>query len=152
VGAATQTNLGGHLALPQDFADMLGWRAQADSVAAVVATLTPGERERTMLYGDNYGEAGALDLYGRRLGLPPVVSQAGSFYFFGPGTRNAEFIVTLGVDPPDAADARCAALEVKSRVKNPWGVEEEQDVPVMLCRGPGVTLQEIWKQVGGPGQ
>lgn len=144
VSAATQTNMGGQLSLPQDYADMLGWREKVEAVAAVVATLTPAERERTVLYGDNYGQAGALDLYGRRLGLPPVVSQAGSFFFFGPGTRAADVIVTLGVEPDDAQDARCATLDVKARVQNRWGVEEERDVPIMLCRSPGVSLQELW--------
>jgi len=144
ITAATQTNTGGQLSLPQDYADMLGWREKAEAVAAVVATLEPDERERTVLYGANYGQAGALDLYGRRLGLPPVVSKAGSFYFFGPGKRDAEAIVTLGVEPDDAADARCATLDVKARVQNRWGVEEEQTVSILLCRRPGVTLRELW--------
>ena len=110
----------------------------------VVATLSPAQRERTVLYGANYGQAGALDLYGRRLGLPPVVSQAGSFFFFGPGERLAEVIVTLGVQPDDAADARCASLEPGPRVSNPWGVEEEREVPILICRSPDVSLQELW--------
>jgi hypothetical protein len=144
VTAATQTNLGGHLALPQDFADMLGWKEKVDSVARVVAALTPDEASRTVLYGANYGQAGALDLYGRRMGLPPAVSMAGSFYFFGPGSRVAETIVTLGVERDDAANARCATLDQVSRVRNPWGVEEEQDLPILICRNPAAPLQTIW--------
>jgi len=119
-------------------------RSQFPRSAAAVATLEPAERERTVLYGANYGQAGALDLYGRRLGLPLVVSKAGSFFFFGPGKREAEAIVTLGVEPNDAEDARCASLDVKARVQNRWGVDEERDVPILLCRKPGRTLQELW--------
>jgi 4-amino-4-deoxy-L-arabinose transferase-like glycosyltransferase len=142
--AATRTNTGGRLPLPQDYADMLGWREKADAVAGVVATLTPAERERTVLYGDNYGQAGALDLYGRRLGLPPVVSLTGSFYYFGPGERTAGVILALGVEPAEVETVRCGSLEVGPRVSNPWGVEEEQDVPIVVCREPDITLRELW--------
>jgi hypothetical protein len=33
-----------------------------------------------------------------------------------------------------------------ARVTNPWGVEEEQDVPLVVCREPGMTLQELWRR------
>jgi len=144
VTAATQTNRGGQLPLPQDYADMLGWREKAETVAQVVATLTPEERDRAVLYGRNYGQAGALDLYGRRLGLPPVVSLAGSFYGFGPGERPGEILVLLGVEPDQLGDVHCASLESAARVTNPWGVEEEQNVPVLVCREPNTTLQDLW--------
>jgi len=146
LAAATQTNRGGQLPLPQDYADMLGWREKAEAVASVVATLTPEERERAVLYGRNYGQAGALDLYGRRLGLPPVVSLAGSFYGFGPGERPGEILVLLGVEPHELGDVRCASLALVARVANPWGVDEEQDVPILACREPNTTLQELWRR------
>jgi hypothetical protein len=142
---ATQTNTGGQLPLPQDYADMLGWRAKADAVAMVVASLTPEERERAVLFGANYGQAGALDLYGRRLDLPSVVSLAGSFFLFGTGDRPGDVIVFLGVEPEHLVSITCDSLETPARVTNPWGVPEERDVPVVVCRGPSVTLQEFWR-------
>jgi 4-amino-4-deoxy-L-arabinose transferase-like glycosyltransferase len=148
ISAATQTNWGTQLQLPQDYADMLGWREKVDAVAMVVASLTPEERERAVLYGDNYGQAGALDLYGRRLGLPPVVSLAGSFYLFGAGDRPGEVLVFLGTDPEDLRELQCRSLEMPARVTNQWAVPGEDDVPVVVCRGPGTTLQEIWRRRG----
>jgi 4-amino-4-deoxy-L-arabinose transferase-like glycosyltransferase len=145
ISAATRTNMGGQLPLPQDYADMLGWREKADAVALVVASLTPEERERAVLFAANYGQAGALDLYGRRLGLPPVVALAGSFFLFGPGDRPGDVIVFLGVEPEDLVTIRCDSLSLPARVTNPWGVDEEQDVPIMVCRGPNTTLQEFWR-------
>jgi 4-amino-4-deoxy-L-arabinose transferase-like glycosyltransferase len=143
VSAATQTNRGAQLPLPQDYADMLGWREKAEAVAAAVASLTPDERARAVLWGNNYGQAGALDLYGRRLGLPPVVSLTGSFYFFGPGDRPGDVIVTLGVDP-DELQEFCGSVVTAARVSTPWGVEEERDVPVAICRHPTMTLEQLW--------
>lgn len=147
IRAATQTNTGGSLPLPQDYADMLGWKEKAEAVAGVVASLTPEERARTVLFGANYGQAGALDLYGRRLGLPPVVSLAGSFVHFGPGERAGSTVLFLGVEPSDLHTFTCRSAEVVERVRNPWGVDEEQDVPVMLCRDPVITLQQLWERV-----
>jgi hypothetical protein len=145
VTAATRTNVGGQLPLPQDYADMLGWREKADAVALVVGSLTAEEREHAVLFGANYGQAGLLDLYGRRLDLPPVVSLAGSFFLFGPGRRPGDVIVFLGIEPEQLVSITCDSLEMPARVTNPWGVEEERDVPVVVCRGPSMTLQEFWR-------
>lgn len=146
IQAATQTNRGTQLTLPQDYADMLGWREKADAVVRVVDSLTPEERQQVVVYGANYGQAGALDLYGRRLGLPPVVSLAGSFYLFGPGARRGDVVVFLGVRAEDLGRLKCRSLDEVARVANPWGVSEERDVPVLLCRSPEVTVQEIWRR------
>ncbi|MCG6957240.1 MAG: glycosyltransferase family 39 protein [Gemmatimonadetes bacterium] len=148
ITAATQTNRGTQLPLPQDYADMLGWKEKVEAVAKVYDSLTPDEQRRTVLYGHNYGQAGALDLYGRRLGLPPVVSRAGSFYLFGPGERPGDVVILLGVEADDLGDFHCGSLQTATRVRNPWAVEEEQDVPVLLCRDPNMTMQEVWARHG----
>ena len=31
---------------------------------------------------------------------------------------------------------------------NPWGVDEEQEVPILLCRGLRRPLPELWKLLG----
>lgn len=65
-GSAVRTNTGVAMALPQDYADMLGWPAQTDAVARVARTLSADERARLVIAAGNYGEAGALDFYGPR--------------------------------------------------------------------------------------
>ena len=145
VTAGVQTNRGELLALPQDYADMTGWREKAEAVAALYRSLSPEEQSEVVLYGNNYGQAGALEFYGRELALPRVVSLAGSFYLFGPGDRSGKIVIFLGVERSDVADLGCASLAEVARVKNRWGVTEEQDVPILLCRQPQQTIQEIWK-------
>jgi hypothetical protein len=145
VTAGVRTNRGELLALPQDYADMTGWREKAEAVAAVYRSLTPAEQAEVVLYGNNYGQAGALEFYGRKLALPPVVSLAGSFYLFGPGDRPGKLVIFLGVRRSNLEDLGCASLTEVARVKNRWGVTEEQDVPILLCRQPRQTIQEVWK-------
>ncbi len=145
VTAGVQTNRGELLALPQDYADMTGWREKVEAVAAVYRGLSREEQSDVVLYGNNYGQAGALEFYGRELALPRVVSLAGSFYLFGPGERPGRIVIFLGVERSDVEDLGCASLTEVARVKNRWGVTEEQDVPILLCRKPRQTIQEIWK-------
>jgi hypothetical protein len=146
ISAGVRTNRGELLALPQDYADMLGWREKAVAVAAVYHSLTPQEQSEAVIYGANYGQAGALELYGRELQLPPVVSLAGSFYLFGPGSRPGLVLIIVGAERRNVRKVNCQLLEEVARVKNRWGVTEEQDVPILLCRHPNLTLQEFWKQ------
>lgn len=144
VTAGVKTNRGELLPLPQDYADMTGWREKAEAVAAVYRSLPPAEQADVVLYGNNYGQAGALEFYGRELALPPVVSLAGSFYLFGPGERPGKIVIFLGVERSDVEDLGCTSLAEVTRVKNRWGVTEERDVPILLCRQPKLTIQEIW--------
>jgi hypothetical protein len=148
ITTAVRTNWGEYLPLPQDYADMTGWREQAEAVARVYRSLPQAEQADAVLYGRNYGEAGALDFYGRELGLPPVVSLAGSFYLFGPGERTGRVIIFLGVEPEEIRTITCHSLELADRVTNRWGVPEERDVPIVVCRDPDMTLQDFWNQVG----
>jgi len=144
ITAAVTTNKGEVLRLPQDYGDMLAWRKLVETVARVYHALPAGDRERAVLYGANYGEAGALDLYGPPLGLPPVVSMAGSFYFFGPGERPGEVMLFVGVERESVEDG-CGSLEEAARFTAEWTVEEN-DVPVLVCRAPTTTVQEVWAQ------
>lgn len=47
--------------LPQDYADMLGWKELADKVDAIYSTLP--NQSQTLILCDNYGQAGAINYY-----------------------------------------------------------------------------------------
>lgn len=148
VTAAVRTNTGEVGTLPQDYADMLGWREQAEAVAKVYHALPAHQRERAVLVAGNYGEAGALDFYGPGFGLPGVVSPVGSYWFFGPGERPGEVVVTLGV-PADSLRRLFDSVETVASVGHPWAVEEEREVGINVGTGARATLQEIWPSLEG---
>ena len=151
LGVGTETNTGGRLALPQDYADMLGWPELAGAVADAWRRLPPEARESAAIVAGNYGEAGALALYGPRLDLPAPVSPAGSFWFFGPGERVGDPILAVGIPAADLAPA-CGAvrpLGVVRHARTRWLVPEEQDVPMVLCERPRRTLHELWPSLVG---
>ena len=150
VSAAVKTNRGVVQPLPQDFADMLGWEEQSRAAARALAALAPDERREAVLIGDNYGEAAALEFYADRHGFADirVVSAAGSFWFWGPGDKPGRVVVSLGDEPEDLAHF-ARDVRLVEHVRNPWGVEEEQDVEVVVCRDPKTTLQAIWPSLAG---
>ncbi len=145
---ALGTNWGGTDLLPQDFADQLGWEQQARVVARVYHALPPDERRVAVVAGDNYGEAGALEFYAGKYGLPEVISGAGSFWFFGPGSKPGRVLVALGTDSSVLAsmygDVRRAAT-----IRSPWSVPEERYLPVWVARDQKKTLQQIWPLLPG---
>jgi len=134
--------------LPQDYADMLGWKERVAAVAQAFHALSPLERAQAVIIGNNYGEAGALEFYGPRFGLPPVVSAAGSFYYFGPGTRPGSVAVTLG-EGEGGVHRLFDSVEAGPHLTNPLTVREERDLTIYVCRGPKGTLQEIWPKEAG---
>jgi hypothetical protein len=137
------TNTGRALQLPQDYADMLHWRERVAAVAQVYDSIPPAERALAVIAADNYGEAGAIDYYGPALGLPPAICACGSYWFFGPGDRPGEVLVTVGTEESDLRpfykDVRPAG-----RIVDRWAVPEEQNVPLLVATGPTTTLQRLW--------
>ncbi|HMA21468.1 MAG TPA: hypothetical protein VKO87_11745, partial [Gemmatimonadaceae bacterium] len=145
---ANRTNRGELGDLPQDYADMLGWPEQAAAVASVYNSLSPDERAKAVIIADNYGEAGALDFYGPRYGLPSAISAAGTYWFFGPGQKPGDVAVTIGVGTDDLQPFYREATVVR-RITHPWTVAEERDVPIIVARGPYHTLQQVWPSLAG---
>jgi hypothetical protein len=148
ITSATRSNHGVQLNLPQDYADLLGWPEQANAVSDIYRSLPIDQRARTVIMAENYGEAGALDFYGARLGLPPVVSAAGSYWFFGAGPLPGETVIAVGVSKADL-EHRCGTVILAGRVQSEWAAPEDSDVPLFLCGNPPQTLQQLWPALAG---
>jgi 4-amino-4-deoxy-L-arabinose transferase-like glycosyltransferase len=148
VTSAVRTNRGVVDRLPQDYADMLGWQAQAQTLGGVYQSLSADEQREAVIIAGNYGEAGAAEFYANRYRLPPVVSPAGSFWFFGPGDRAGRTAIVIGEPPPELlrlyGDVRNAA-----HIVSPWSVAEERELDVLVARQPKTTLQALWPALAG---
>jgi dolichyl-phosphate-mannose-protein mannosyltransferase len=141
--AALRTNTGELERLPQDYADMLGWEAQAEAVGRVYRALPEADRARAVVIAGNYGEAGALDFFGPRYGLPGAICPCGSYWFFGPGDKPGDVAVTIGPSREDLAPF-FDSLQVATRISNRWAVQEERELTVFVARRPRQTLQQVW--------
>jgi hypothetical protein len=87
--------------LPQDFADMLGWEEMARKVAAAYHSLSSAEQAHTIIYCDNYGQAGAVAFYAKKYGIPQPYSANASFLYWMPDTIHIENLVLLTDDSTD---------------------------------------------------
>src|SRR5262249_47409203 len=61
-------------ALPQYFADEFGWEDMVREVARIYHDLPPDERAHAALFANSYGQAGAIDYFGPKYGLPRAIS------------------------------------------------------------------------------
>lgn len=85
-------------AIPQDFADMLGWKEMTQKTAKAYSTLSSEEKKHTILFCDNYGEAGAINFFGKRYHLPEAYSDNASFLYWLPKNKPLENIVLVTDD------------------------------------------------------
>jgi hypothetical protein len=127
-----------------NFAEQVGWPEYIGQVAAVWRALPPAERAHAVIYANNYGEAGAVDLYGPRYGLPPAISPVNSYWYRGPGPTPTTVIV-LGDDAEGVSDAP-ATCTLAGRLSNRQGVENEETghPDIYVCRGLRVPWPQLW--------
>lgn len=144
---AVTTNMGTVLPLPQDFADMLGWREQVAEVARIYHGLPESEREHTTVVGGNYGRAGALAVYHREFGLPYPVSRSGDFHAWGPGEAEPAVVIIVGGTREELEPLFGEVVEA-GRSSTPLGVPEEQDVRIHVCRDPREPIDQLWRRLG----
>jgi hypothetical protein len=85
--------------LTEHFHKQFGWENQAAVVARVYNGLPEADRERATILAGNYGEAGAIDFFGPRYGLPKSISGHHSYYVWGP--RGATQLLRMGTQRCD---------------------------------------------------
>jgi 4-amino-4-deoxy-L-arabinose transferase-like glycosyltransferase len=130
--------------LYDQFREEVGWTDLAQAVANVYNSLPPEERTHTGILTGNYGEAGALNLYGPTLGLPHAMSLTNSFWYRGYDPRQPQIVILTGFDL-DEGNELFEGCAVAGKNTNPFGVENEEsrDHPdILLCR----NLRQPWPQ------
>ncbi len=112
--------------LPQDFADMLGWKEITEKAARAYATLDSNEKKNTLVFCDNYGEAGALNYYGKQYGLPEAYSDNASFLYWMPDTRHIDNLLLVTDDRHEMEHPfikEFASVVLADSVTNPYARE-----------------------------
>jgi hypothetical protein len=130
-------------ALPQFFADRFGWEELAEQVAGIYRALPEGERRACLIVASNYGQAGAINYFGRELGLPRAVSQHNSYYLWGWGETEPRVYLIVGQDREGLAQVFGEIQEV-ARTAPRYAMPDETGVPIWICRGMTVPLEEAW--------
>ena len=85
------------------------WLVLAAQVAEVYRTLPADEQKEAVFLGNNYGEAAAIDVLGRPLGLPPAVSGHNNYFLWGPQGHDGSVVIRLGGGLAFPQQSRCSA-------------------------------------------
>ncbi|MES1221122.1 MAG: glycosyltransferase family 39 protein [Bacteroidota bacterium] len=121
--------------LPQDFADMMGWKEMALKTGAVYNSLPPEERTKTFVYCRGYYSAGALNYYRKEAGLPEAYSDNASFLFWMPDKYDVRNLILVGHQVPDKDDIVFQQFEKMT-------VKDSMDMPLFRETGTKIILYE----------
>jgi dolichyl-phosphate-mannose-protein mannosyltransferase len=131
--------------LPQIYADQFGWGEMVAAVARVYNSLPSEVRTRTAIFCQNYGQAGAIDLFGPKYGLPPAISGHQNYFFWGPRDYTGESVIVMQGRQQELEE-RFASVQEVANVYHPYSMPYEH-FDVFYCRGLKKPLKEIWPQV-----
>lgn len=95
----------------------------------------------------NYGEAGALEYYGRQYALPKIMCGTNSFYDRGYDTNEPQVVVAVGFDL-QFLSRFFGSCEVVAHSRNAYGLANEETAwhkNIYLCRKPNFRWMEFWK-------
>jgi hypothetical protein len=134
-------------ALPQLFADQFGWEEMVRSVARVYQNLSPEEQKQAAIFCQNYGEAGAVDLFGTQYGLPPALSGHQNYFLWGPRGYSGELVIVLDEQADDEQEQFQSVEDHGLIESSPWAMPWEQRVHVYVCRGLKGTLSDLWPKL-----
>ena len=131
--------------LEQRLGDQFGWEELVAEVGRIYRSLPAEERARTGIFASNYGEAGAINLFGPAHGLPRAVSAHQNYYFWGPQGFDGDTLIWLQWDR-ESIEKVCRSVEQAGEHYHPWGMAEENR-PIFICRGLLSPLPEMWPRL-----
>jgi hypothetical protein len=133
--------------LPQHYADMFGWEEMVKAVAEAAHRLTPEERSHAVVFGQNYGEAGAVDVLGREYGLPRAVSGYNSYWLWGWGSGfDGSVCIIIGGDPEDNA-RWFEEVEQVGTIDSPYAMPYERGLGVFVARKLKMSPEQAWPRL-----
>ena len=132
--------------LPQIYADQFGWKEMAEVVAKAYYNLPADERKSCAIFAQNYGQAGAIDFFGAKMGLPPAISGHQNYFYWGPRGYTGSCVIVMG-DRPERLHELFDDVEYAGRVEHPLAMPYEH-IDVYVCRKPKFgSLEAVWGKV-----
>lgn len=131
--------------LPQHYADQFGWEELTDKTAEAWSRLSPDERRDCGIFAQNYGQAGAIDFFGPRYGLPRALSGHQTYFLWGPRGYSGNCMIVIDDDREDL-ERLFNHIEFIGTSDHPHALE--RNIPVWLCKGSKFgTLEQLWPRL-----
>ena len=130
-----------------DFREEIGWPELVATAAHIRDSLPAEDRAHLGILATNYGEAGAVNLYGPQYGLPRAISGVNSFWEKGYGDPPPEVVIVLGMSR-ESVQKKFAACQLSAQSWNRFRVQNEETLQhpdIFVCRGLLQSWPEFWK-------
>jgi hypothetical protein len=124
--------------------ETVGWPRFTDTIASVYRALPVTVRSRTVIFTSNYGEAGAIDLYGPARGLPQAYSGHNGFAQWGPPPNRYTSVIAVGQETAELVH-NFTSCQIRAHINDQVGVNnQEQGAPVWFCAGERAPWSRLW--------
>jgi hypothetical protein len=130
-----------------DLVEEIGWPELVETVAGIRDGLAPAERDQLGILTGNYGEAGAINLYGPSHGLPQAICGTNSFWARGYGNPPPQTLIVIGFSR-EFVERTFKSFEVVAHSSNRYGVANEETTrhpDIFVCRGLRQSWPEFWR-------
>lgn len=130
-----------------DLREEIGWPELAQTVAGIRDGLPAHDRERLGILAGNYGEAGALNLYGPAYGLPQAISGIDSYWLRGYPDPPPQTLIVVGLSR-EFVEHNFESCELAGHITNRFNVKNEETTrhaEIYLCRRLKQPWPEFWK-------
>jgi hypothetical protein len=128
--------------LPQDYADMIGWE-ELTRITNTAYQKVPDKRN-VLLYCENYGQASAINILGKKYGLPEPVSFSDNYYYWAPRKIPASTDTFIYVNDELGEDVQKLFTDIQlvGQISDP--LAREYGTSVYLCRNPRSNFSKFW--------
>jgi len=123
------------------FKDEIGWPEMTTQVEHAWSALPAPERANAVILAGNYGEASALQFYGRGLGV--ILSGHLSWQYWRPEHLPQRFAVTVGYSRSEL-DVLCARSQPIAAIDNRWHLDNEERGRLIATCSLKTSLSTIW--------
>jgi hypothetical protein len=141
---------GNYRKLPQVNADMLGWNEIAELTSKAWSMVE--DKQRSIIFCSNYGQAGAIGVIGKHYGLPEPLSFSDAFRYWLPAEfENGidEVVYVVGMDAIDSGNFRDtkALFEEMTEIGNVGNkLAIEYNTKVYLFKKPKSDFNVFWRE------
>jgi hypothetical protein len=112
-------------------------------VAEVYRHAAGQQQESILLLAENYGEAGALEFFGPRYGLPPVISPHNTYHLWSATQDAAHSYIAIGLPEGQLREIFEEVTEAGLHTCT-YCMDYENNLPVYVCRRARVPYGDWW--------
>jgi energy-coupling factor transporter transmembrane protein EcfT len=132
--------------LPQFYADRFGWEEMVQKVASAYNKLSEEEKKEALIFGQNYGEAGAVNFYRNKYNLPQAISAHNNYWIWGyPKNYKGNVLIIIGSNYKDNSEF-FEEVKLAESHSNKYGMSFE-NVDIFICKKPKMPLDKIWRRI-----